>query len=51
MPLNPIGSDQKHKSKKFSLEETLNVEESHSYNYLGIVIHQNGCIHYDHQNI
>ena len=36
----------KHKGKKFSLEETINVEESYSYKYLGIVIDQYGCIYY-----
>jgi len=36
----------KHKGKKFSLEETFNVEEALNYKYLVIIIDQNGCINY-----
>ncbi len=36
-------------SKKISLEEKSNVEESFSYKHLGIVIDQNGCINYKEQ--
>ncbi len=44
-------SAKKHKGKKFSLEETYNVEEAFSYKYLGIIIDQNGCINCKQQSI